>query len=63
MIIRNKVVGAAPNILNNYNTAFNFNAIMERLDFTNADKRPIYILEQELNHFATEQNVAWWVFR
>lgn len=48
MIIRNKIVGAASNILNNYNTAFNFDAIIDRLDFTYADKRPMYILEQEL---------------
>lgn len=48
MIIRNKVTGAASNILNNYNTAFNFDAIIDRLDFTYADKRPLYILEQEL---------------
>lgn len=48
MIIRNKITGAASTILNNYNTAFNFEAIIDRLDFTYADKRPIYILEQEL---------------
>lgn len=49
MIIRNKVTGPASNILNNYNTAFNFDAIIDRLDFTYADKRPLYILEQELS--------------
>lgn len=48
MIIRNKVTGPASNILNNYNTAFNFGAIIDRLDFTYADKRPFYVLEQEL---------------
>lgn len=48
MIIRNKITGTASTILNNYNTAFNFEAIIDRLDFTYADKRPIYILEQEL---------------
>lgn len=48
MIIRNKVTGAASTTLNNYNTAFNFEAIIDRLDFTYADKRPLYILEQEL---------------
>lgn len=48
MIIRNKVKGPASNILNNYNTAFNFQAIIDRLDFTYADKRPLYVLEQEL---------------
>lgn len=48
MIIRNKITGAASNILNNYNTPFIFEAIIDRLDFTNADKRPLYVLEQEM---------------
>lgn len=48
MIIRNKITGPASNVLNNYNTVFNFDGIIDRLDFTYADKRPIYILEQEL---------------
>lgn len=48
MMIRNKIVGPASNILNNYNTAFNFDAIIKRLDFTYADKRPLYIIEHEL---------------
>lgn len=48
MITRNKIIGSASNILNNYNTAFNFEAIIDRLDFTYADKRPLYILEHEL---------------
>lgn len=48
MIVRNKITGAASNILNNYNTAFNFEAIIDRLDFTYADKRPLYILEHEM---------------
>lgn len=48
MITRNKIIGAASNILNNYNTPFNFEAIIDRLDFTYADKRPMYVLEQEL---------------
>lgn len=48
MIIRNKITGPASNILNNYNTVFNFDAIIDRLDFTYSDKRPLYILEQEL---------------
>lgn len=47
MIIRNKITGPASNVLNNYNTVFNFDAIIDRLDFTYAE-RPIYILEQEL---------------
>lgn len=48
LIVRNKITDAASNILNNYNTVFNFEAIISRLDFTYADKRPLYILEQEL---------------
>lgn len=48
MIVRNKITGGASNILNNYNTAFNFQAIIDRLDFTYSDKRPLYVLEQEL---------------
>lgn len=48
MIVRNKIMGAASNILNNYNTPFNFDAIIDRLDFTYADKRPLYIIEQEM---------------
>lgn len=48
-IIRNKITGTASNILNNYNTPFDFEAIIHRLDFSYADKRPIYISEQELS--------------
>lgn len=48
-IVRNKFVGSASDALTNYNTVLNFDAIISRLDFTFADKRPIYIIEQELN--------------
>lgn len=47
-ILRNKIVGTASDVLTNYNTVFNFEAIINRLDFTYADKRPVYIIEQEL---------------
>lgn len=47
-IMRNKIVGAASETLTNYNTVFNFDAIIARLDSTYADKRPIYIIEQEM---------------
>lgn len=47
MIIRNKVIVGASNILNNYNTAFNLEAIIDRLNFNHADKRPLYVIEQE----------------
>lgn len=48
MIVRNKVIGPASYILDNYDTAFNFEAIIDRLDFSYADKRPLCILEHEL---------------
>lgn len=48
MILRNKITGTASSALYNYNTAFNFEAIIDGLDFVYADKRPMYILEQEL---------------
>lgn len=47
-IVRNKITSAASETLTNYNTVFNFDAIISRLDFTYADKRPIYIIEQEM---------------
>lgn len=47
-IVRNKITLAASEVLTNYNTAFNFNAIIARLDFVYADQRPIYIIEQEM---------------
>lgn len=47
-IVRNKIVGSASETLTNYNTVLNFDAIIDRLDFTYADKRPIYIIEQEM---------------
>lgn len=48
-IIRNKVRGAADAVLSSFNTVLNFNAIIARLDFTYADKRPIYLIEQEMS--------------
>lgn len=47
-IVRNKIIGSASETLTNYNTVFNFEAIISRLDFTYSDKRPTYIIEQEL---------------
>lgn len=47
-IVRNKITGTASDALTNYNTVFNFDAIIARLDFTYGDKRPIYIIEQEM---------------
>lgn len=47
-IVRNKIIGSASETLTNYNTVFNFDAIIARLDFTYADKRPVHIIEQEM---------------
>lgn len=48
-LIRNKVVGSADAVLSSFNTILNFQAIISRLDFTYADKRPIYLIEQEMS--------------
>ena len=48
-IIRNKIRGSADTTLASFNTVLNFKAIIARLDFTYADKRPIYLIEQELS--------------
>lgn len=48
-IIRNKVKGPADMVLSSFNTVLNFKAIIARLDFTYSDKRPIYLIEQELS--------------
>lgn len=48
-IIRNKIRGPADMILASFDTPLNFKAIINRLDFTYADKRPIYLIEQEMS--------------
>ena len=48
-IIRNKIRGSADAVLASFNTILNFKAIIARLDFTYSDKRPIYLIEQELS--------------
>lgn len=47
-IIRAKITGPASNVLTNYKTAYNFTAIIERLDTAYEDQRPLYIIEAEL---------------
>lgn len=47
-IIRAKVTGPASDILINNNTAHNIDAIIDRLDFSYADKRPLYVIEAEM---------------
>lgn len=47
-IIKSKITGAAANILLNHNTAFNFEAIINRLDYTYCDQRSLYVLKDEM---------------
>lgn len=47
-IIRAKVTGVASDILINNKTAYNINAIVDRLDFSYADQRPLYVVEAEM---------------
>lgn len=47
-IIRSKITGSASDVLTNNKTAYNIHAIIERLDMTYADQRPLYIVEAEL---------------
>jgi len=48
-ILRNKITGMANDALTHNGTVLNFDDIMARLDFVFSDKRPIYIIEQELS--------------
>ena len=48
-IIRNKVTGTADSTLSSFNTVLNFKAIISRLDFTYADKKPIHLIEQQMS--------------
>lgn len=48
-ILRNKIIEDANNLLTNHGTVLNFDAIISRLDFAYADKRPVHIIEQELS--------------
>lgn len=47
-IIRAKVTKTASNILINNNTAHDIDAIIDRLDFSFADQRPLYVIEAEM---------------
>lgn len=42
-IVRNKIVGSASEVLTNYNTVFNSDTIISRLNFTYADQRPVLL--------------------
>ncbi len=48
-ILRNKITNDANDILSNHGTVLNFDAILARLDFAYADKRPAHIIEQEMS--------------
>lgn len=47
-IIRAKITGIASEILINNDTKYNINAIVDRLDFSYADQRPLYVVEAEM---------------
>lgn len=47
-IIRAKITKAASDILINNNTPYNIEAIIDRLDFSYADQRPLYVVEAEM---------------
>lgn len=44
-IVKSKIQGAAANVLTNYNTIFNFEAIRNRLDYTYSNQEPLYVLQ------------------
>lgn len=47
-IIRAKITKAASDILINNKTAYDIDAIIDRLDFSYADQRPLYVVEAEM---------------
>lgn len=49
-IVRAKITGAASDILINNNTAHNIDAMIDRLDFSYADQRPLYVIEAEMTN-------------
>lgn len=48
-IMRNKIKNSANTVLASFNTPLNFKAMINRHDFTYANKRPVYLIEQELS--------------
>lgn len=54
-IIRAKITGAASDILINNNTAHDIDAIIDRLDFSYADQRPLYVIEAEMTTIRQHQ--------
>lgn len=47
-IIRAKITGPAADVLTNNKTAYNIHAIIEQLDASYTDKRPLYVVEAEM---------------
>lgn len=47
-IIRAKITNTASDILINNNTPYNINAMIDRLGFSYADQRPLYVVEAEM---------------
>lgn len=47
-IIRSKITGPASDVLTNNKTAYNIMAIIEQLDNSYTDQRPLYIIEAEM---------------
>lgn len=48
LLVKSKIRGPAAAILSNHGTALNFDAIIDRLDYSYADQRAMYVIEQEL---------------
>ena len=48
-LMRNQIVGHANSVLTSHGTVLNLEAILSRLDFAYADKRPIHVLNHELS--------------
>lgn len=55
-IIKSKIRGQASDILINNNTPFNFEAIRNRLDYTYADMRPLYVLQDEMRRITQNRS-------
>jgi len=48
IIISSKIRGPADAVLSSFGTVLNFDAIINRLDFTYSDKRTMHVIEQEM---------------
>ncbi|XP_049309155.1 uncharacterized protein LOC125777749 [Bactrocera dorsalis] len=54
ILIRGKITGKAAQILINNNTKLNFDEIIDRLDNSYADQRPLYVLEEDIMNIRQE---------